>query len=591
MPIDFSSRRARCPRYFQATLLQVLGTGLLITLGLISCSEEKAPEPGLSAEDRIQQMIASEELLQKLTPNLRALGASMVSGSRENLPEAVAGEAAVAPWKELDPSHRWTSASFGTLAASFQGAGFEMKTKFEGVRRGDDGAIVGVTAKQKLLWEKSDDTEGGWNLVKWEPLEFATDESPQPLFEEVLDRLIPDAAALATARKSYQEEVLRKTIAGETAIVGRFRVTSSPDIESGQQYPTVSVIDFDSDGHEDFFLSARWVAPQLFRNRGDGTYEEVAAQSGLTVDSHVTCAVFADFDNDGDPDALLGRSFEPTLYYRNDGGRFTDVTATATDLGNLLVVSSMAVSDVNGDGLLDVYLSTYNTPIASVNDINPGILSPSQLRKFAHFLRTDSAPFLNERGFPNVLLMNRGGGRLERAGGEVVELYRKSYQPLWFDADNDGDEDLYVCNDFGPDSYLRNDTPLGATDPVLVDAFAEVFPDVKMAYGMGASCGDYDNDGDLDLFVTNMYSKAGNRIVPTFENTDPRILVAARGNFLYRNDNGIFRLVNEADAPETKVGWAFGGQFADFNNDGWLDLYVPSGFYTAPKEVATEVDL
>lgn len=564
----------------------------VIFLGLFSCSEEKkSPEIELSTEEQIEEMILTEELVQKLTPDLRALAASMVSGSRDGLPLAVADQATLAPWSDLDPSHRWTSASFGTLAASFKADGFEMKTKFEGVRRGEGGVIIGVVAKQKMFWEKSEEVEDGWRLVRWEPLEFVTDESPQPLFEEILDQIIPDAAALETARTSFQEEVLRKTFAGETAEVGRFKVTSSPDVESTMQYPTISVTDFDGDGHEDFFLSARWVAPQLFRNRGDGTFEEVAARVGLDVDSHVTCAVFADFDNDGDADALLGRSFEPSLYYRNEGGRFTNVTATASNMGALLAVTSMAVADVNGDGLLDVYLSTYNTPIARVQDINPGILSPRQLRRFVHYLKTDHTPFLNERGFPNVLLMNRGGGRLERAGGEVVELYRKSYQPLWFDADNDGDEDLYVCNDFGPDTYLRNDTPKGAKDPVLVEAFAEVFPDGKMAFGMGASCGDFDHDGDLDLFVSNMYSKAGNRIVPHFEKADPRILVAARGNFLYENRGGTFRLVNEGDAPETRVGWAFGGQFADFNNDGWLDLYVPSGLYSAPRETATEVDL
>lgn len=592
MPVNFKGRGIACFQRKLANLMQGLGAGILLALAVIACSEEKpAQKQEVSTDQRIREMIATEELLQKLTPKLRSLGASMISGSVEDLPGSVTGKAGVPPWKGLDPSHRWTSASFGTLKASFEDNDFKMKTKFEGIRRGKDGTIVGVTAKQRLIWRKSDETEVGWKLVKWEPLEFETDESPQPLFEEVLDRVIADPAALAKARTSFQEEVLRKTFAGQTASVGRFNVTSSPDIESTVQYPTVSVMDFDSDGHEDFFLSARWVPPQLFRNLGNGTYEEVAARSGITVDGHVTCAVFADFDNDGDPDALLGRSFEPTVYYRNDAGRFTDVTATATDLGNLLVVSSMAVADVNRDGLLDVYLSTYNTPIARVQDINPGILSPAQLKKFVHYLRTDSAPFLNERGFPNVLLMNRGGGRLERAGGDVVELYRKSYQPLWFDADNDGDEDLYVCNDFGPDSYLRNDTPPGASDPVLVEAFAKVFPDGKMSYGMGASCGDFDNDGDLDLFVTNMYSKAGNRIVPAIGNSDPRIITSARGNFLYRNDGGIFRLISEEDAPETKVGWAFGGQFADFNNDGWLDLYVPSGLYTAPREVATEVDL
>jgi hypothetical protein len=126
---------------------------------------------------------------------------------------------------------------------------------------------------------------------------------------------------------------------------------------------------------------------------------------------------------------------------------------------------------------------------------------------------------------------------------------------------------------------------------VFTNAFQETFPDVKMAFGMGVSAGDYDNDGDLDLFVSNMYSKAGNRILTRMGNVDPRFKVAARGNLLYRNDDGVFHQVAEAGAPETKVGWAFGGQFADFNNDGWLDLYIPSGYYTAPHSIATEVDL
>jgi len=563
----------------------------LLLFAVVGCSEEPTAKASNdeSTKQKLKEMIATEELVQKLTPKLRAIGASMVNDSRKELPEAIAGEASIPPWDNLDPDHRWTSASFGTLAASFKNSSFVMKTKFEGVRRGDNGVIVGVKATQNFFWKKTVGESQSWTLVQWEPLEFHTDQSPQPLFEEVLDRVLPDPTARTKARTAFHAEVLRKNMAGETAVVGRFKINSAPDTESTYQYPSVSVVDYDGDGHEDFFLTARWVSPQLFRNKGDGTFEEVTLESGLNPDSYVTAALFADFDNDGDPDALLGRSFEPTLYYRNDGGKFTDVTAISSDLGEQFLVSSMAVSDVNGDGLLDVYLSTYS-PVSDIDNLKHKVLSPEQVRRFDEILAT-SSPFLDERGVPNVLLMNRGNGRLERAGGEAVEIWRKSYQPIWFDADNDGDEDLYVCNDFGPDSFLRNDTPPGAADPILVDAFAEVFPDGQMAFGMGASCGDYDNDGDLDLFVSNMYSKAGNRIVPYFENADPRILVAARGNFLYENNGGIFRLSSEKDAPETKVGWAFGGQFADFNNDGWLDLYVPSGLYSAPKEAATEVDL
>lgn len=577
---------------FPRKLILISKMGVLFSLLLSGCSEDSTEESltEKTEEERLKEMIATEELIQKLTPLMRSMGASLISGSRENLPAPVAGDSSIPPWEGLDPEERWTSASFGTLSGAFKDSGFVMKTKFEGVRRDDEGGITGVTAKQKFTWKKTTGTDQPeWSLLSWEPLEFEVDHSPQPLFEEVLDEVITEPGALEKARTAYHAEVLRKNMAGQPAVVGKFKVDGPPDTESTYQYPTVSVVDYDGDGLEDLFLTARWVSPQLFRNMGDGTYRDVTEAVGLTVDSYVNAAVFADFDNDGDPDALLGRSFEPTIYYRNDNGIFTDVTASHSDLGEQFLVSSMAVADVNRNGLLDVYLSTYS-PVANIDNLKHDVLSPEEVRRFDEILAT-SSPFVDERGVPNVLLMNRGNGRLERAGGEAVKLWRKSYQPLWFDADADGDEDLYVCNDFGPDSYLRNDTPRGASEPVLVDAFAEVFPDGKMAFGMGASCGDYDNDGDLDLFISNMYSKAGNRIVPFFKKADPQILVAARGNFLYENKGGVFRLANEKDSPESKVGWAFGGQFADFNNDGWLDLYVPSGFYTAPKEAATEVDL
>lgn len=570
---------------------------LLICVCVVGCSDkdtasDENPDASQeSADARIARMVESEELILKLTPKLRGLGSLMVSGSKDGL----VGEVAKIPgWNKLDPVRRWVSASFGTLSAEFKDGRFVMKTKFEGTRRGDDGTIIGVKAKQKLYLQKKQGTDD-WTLVKWEPLEFKTDQSPQPIFEEVLGKALPDPEARKIARHSYHREAIIKSFIGKKKedLVGLFTVTNPPSadlgIDSTYQYPTVSVVDYDGDGHEDIFLSARWVEPQLFRNRGDGTFEDVTAESGLKAEGHVNFALFADFDNDGDPDALLGRVRGPTLYYRNDGGQFTDVTRTATDLGYQYFVSSAAATDVNGDGLLDVYLSTYSSRSLGPKWMEK-YLPRNETEALKEILKTE-VKFLDERGIANVLLMNRGGGRLERAGGEIVKLWRKSYQPLWFDADNDGDEDLYVCNDFGPDTFLRNDTPRGAKDPVFVDAYKEMFPDGQMAFGMGASVGDYDNDGDLDLFVSNMYSKAGNRIVPAIGDSDPRILVAARGNFLYRNDGGFLKQVAQADAAETKVGWAFGGQFADFNNDGWLDLYVPSGLYSAPKEVATDVDL
>jgi hypothetical protein len=117
---------------------------------------------------------------------------------------------------------------------------------------------------------------------------------------------------------------------------------------------------------------------------------------------------------------------------------------------------------------------------------------------------------------------------------------------------------------------------------------------MDMGFGMGCSWGDYDNDGDLDLYVSNMYSKAGNRIVDQVEGADPRLKVAAHGNFLFENQAGVFEQVAgdaEGEQHVARVGWSYGGQFADFDNDGNLDIYVPSGCYSAPDEVKTKVDL
>ena len=117
---------------------------------------------------------------------------------------------------------------------------------------------------------------------------------------------------------------------------------------------------------------------------------------------------------------------------------------------------------------------------------------------------------------------------------------------------------------------------------------------MDMGFGMGCSWGDFNNDGDLDLYVSNMYSKAGNRIVDQIEGSDPRLKVSAHGNFLFENEGGRFRQIagpGEGQQHVARVGWSFGGQFADFDNDGELDLYVPSGCYSAPAEVKTKIDL
>jgi len=560
----------------------------LFLIILVSCGEPEKNSPPTSGDttksspDEIAtRVVRSEEMILKLTPHLKNLAQDLRS---KNVPVS----RLPSEWHPfLDANHTWLSANFGTVAGTFLDSQFVTTTKFEGLVKKSDGSLVGIKAKQKLTWSSPEKSP---SLINWSQLDFNTLSSPQTFFEDTTQKAIPSRYARDEAQRSKHFEITEQALAEKKLVLPKRQYAGIPDMESSLQYPSVSVVDYDSDGHDDLFLTARYLESQLFRNLGNGTFEDVTLQSGLTPGYCVNFSLFADFDNDGDPDALVCRSLEPTLYYQNNEGRFENVTSRLTDLGDQFFVVSASAADVNRDGLLDVYLSTY-TP---GTDVNPAwmdhYLPPSDKSHLQKLLKS-SHPYFDDRGAPNVLLMNRGNGRLERAGGETVKLWRKSYQPAWADLDNDGDDDLYICNDFSPDSFLRNDTPKGSPTPVFTEAFQETFPDGQMAFGMGTSFGDYDHDGDLDLFVSNMYSKAGNRIIDLVGEVDPRIKVSARGNFLYRNDNGIFAQVAAPDADETRTGWSFGGQFADFNNDGHLDLYVPCGYYSAPKSVATDLDL
>jgi hypothetical protein len=135
---------------------------------------------------------------------------------------------------------------------------------------------------------------------------------------------------------------------------------------------------------------------------------------------------------------------------------------------------------------------------------------------------------------------------------------------------------------------LRNDGERGFKDVTTETGTADI------GFGMGVTWGDYDNDGRQDLYVTNMYSKAGRRITAQIEGLDPRFAQMARGNSLFRNTSGRFEKVSGLEPPALLVesaGWSWGSQFLDLNNDGFLDIYALSGFYTAPEEAALPVDL
>lgn len=461
---------------------------------------------------------------------------------------------------------------------------------FDGVAKLKDGRWRSIAATQKVRWQKAGEI---WRITAWHQQRFETKTALRRLFREVLDEAIPDADTLARARQSLHEENIVKLFTTGQVTLPKPLHVKYPNIDSLFQHPAVAVTDIDNDGLDDIYVMGRWGRNQLLRNRGDGTFEDIAAAIGLDIDGLCNCALFADFDNDGDKDVFLGRSLERTLYFENVAGKFFESSKQRVAARLPYLVSTISAADFNNDGLLDVFLGLYG-PTSPRNPIEVWAKDffPEPFAKVIIERAKNSHRYLDHTGPPNLLLVNRGGRFEVPPQTEQLAEWLHTFQGAWADYDNDGDQDIYICNDFGGDHLFRNElVPSGKA------AFTNVSGDVTgglMGFGMGASWGDYDRDGDLDLYVSNMFSKAGRRITSRFENLDKRIYLAAEGNHLFRNQGGKFEQLAGLEEPALKVarvGWAFGGQFFDADADGWPDISCPSGFYTAPEEIATHNDL
>ncbi|MFK7770036.1 MAG: FG-GAP repeat domain-containing protein [Mariniblastus sp.] len=501
------------------------------------------------------------------------------------------------PWRPLqDLNAVWETVKFGVVSAEFDNSektSFTMHTKSEGRGRArNSAAMFGFKGYQDLTWTKSNSQ---WVLSHWKQIDFTVMKTQRPLFKEVLaDVIVGDAKldVIAKAQRSSKDNLLIAASKSGQINVPKDKYKDWTSAASNYLFPSVSVVDYDNDGFDDLFLTGRWGATQMLHNQGDGTFTEVTKDVGLYFRRQVNCALFADFDNDGDQDVVIGRPLERALYFQNENGVFTDVTDSLSDLRDLYFVTGISVSDVNRDGLLDVYLSTY-APLRDDETWGSQFLKSKELKLVvAH--QKDRNRYLDLAGPSNILLMNKGNGFFKRVDfDETLSQWRRSFQSVWGDIDQDGDDDLYICNDFAPDAVLRNDTPIGSSEPVFTEVTEDVLLNKGIGFGMGASFGDFDSDGDLDLYVSNMFSKAGTRIIEKVKNVDPRTAAAAAGNFLFVNESGKFDQqagTGDDQFHVNQVGWSYGGQWADFDNDGQLDLYVPSGYYTAPKEISTQVD-
>jgi enediyne biosynthesis protein E4 len=302
-------------------------------------------------------------------------------------------------------------------------------------------------------------------------------------------------------------------------------------------------LDYDSDGAIDLLVTGENDGPEMYRNIGRGRFSRASVGlPRLVWPEQIMGFAVGDYDNDGDPDLYL-IAFGMSRLLENDAGTFRDATE-ASGVLNGGWGTGAAFADFDRDGWLDLYLGNY--------------------------IERSAPSGLSHVGQPNKLYRNLGNGSFENVTGRLgVAGAGTTLSVLWSDFDRDRDLDLFVCNDFGafvePNRLYEND---GAG--FFSEVSANLSADLAI-FCMGSVQGDYDRDGDLDYYFTNL----GRNVLLANEPLGFTDLTSQAGIGLER-DRCLPQLYTTS--------WSAG--FQDFNRDGWLDLYVSNGFIPALQSIA-----
>ena len=407
-----------------------------------------------------------------------------------------------------------------------------------------------------LEWKVSSNAD--FHVQRWQVSDETRSRSPSPVFADIT------ALALG-GNSSYSEQLLRGVDYWRTVLDG----ASGIDIY-GHNGVSVADIDNDNDGFDDLYICQPAGLPnRLYRNRGDGTFEDITETSGLGLLDNTSCALFADFDNDGNQDAVIVTASGPLLFLNQGGGKFKrrpDAFRFATAPQGTF--TGAAVADYDRDSWLDIYFCLY-----------------------AYYQGTDQyrypVPYHDaENGPPNFMMRNQRDGTFRDVTAESglnQNNTRYSFCCGWSDYNRDGWPDLYVVNDFGRKNLYRNNGDGTFTD-VAADAGVE-----DVGAGMSVSWLDYDNDGAEDLYVGDMWTAAGERISTQaiFKRTSPAEVRAlyrkhAMGNSLFRSKGSGFSDVT-VSAGVGMGRWAWSSDVFDFDHDGFPDIYIANGMISGPS--------
>ena len=587
--------------------LCLLGLGLLSLCGCHTANSPQTLEDKTARSPLENPLFAFDTALQPFAHQLRNLKwrpdsqpelfSSQLKTNSPQPPEVlktdstwtewqIVGAQSAQPWTKLLQRFRWLErVELVHVEGDFEGGSSTvwrgtLALRCSGKKYNDHWA--GLRGELEILWKQE---SGAWRVEELTFRHLQEIETPQPLFLSDLDKAISDPKTRSTlidcpARRAISEFIFDPTDAEKASRV------CDPYSELMNTHSGISVVDLDGDGLDDLFILRPYNTSIFLKNIGQGRFEDQTENHNLAFPG-CTSAAFADFDNDGDPDLLLGRYRCPSLYLTNENGRFQE---SPEKLSGRLPdsVSSVSCADINGDGLVDAFLATHNyvqrtfvikealTPswsnaqetLAPAGFVYPFLDSPeAETKHLKALLESPEANLYdNYPSQPSVLLINQGNGLLKKADTPAW-AYRLNFQGTFSDIDHDGDADLIMANEAGPTELLRNESGnlIAATD---------IDPTFSGDSSTACSVADLGNDGRPDILLSRNRERPGRRVIRSplaslsTESSPPPI-----------------SLFSSTTAPGERgfkpEGFLWGGQFLDLNNDGGLDLHLATGLYSA----------
>jgi len=373
--------------------------------------------------------------------------------------------------------------------------------------------------------------------------------------------VITGLIVIALAAAAFEIPPLFQDISGRSGITFVLRNAATPEKHQIETMAGgVAVFDFDNDGYPDLYFANGARQPlldkqaagywnRLYRNRHDGTFEDVTEKAGVKADGFTTGVAAADFDNDGNPDLFVAGVRRSFLFRNRGDGTFEDVTQKAGIKNNGWAIGA-GWFDFDNDGRLDLFVVNY-------------VEWDPKTEQFCGELQRQIRTYCHPKyykGMPNTLYHNNGDGTFtdvsEQTG--IGRYVGKGMAVAFADYDHDGRMDVFVTNDAVPNFLFHNEGG-GRFKEVGITAGVAMNDDGRALSSMGTDFRDIDNDGREDIFVTAL----ANETFPLYRSEGKGLFA----DVTYRSRIGALSL--------TRSGWSAG--IFDFDNDGWKDIFVASG--------------